>query len=116
MFRLIGNRLSPSGKRARLTILIYHRVLAEPDPIVNDEIDALTFEQHMELLRSGFNVLPLGEACKRLSEGTLPTRAACITFDDGYANNERIACPILTRLGLPATFCINGVLGRRCHV
>ena len=107
MFRSVGNLLSPAGNRARLSILIYHRALHTPDPILHGEIDAATFEQLMTLLRDEFNVLPLGEACARLTRGALPARAACITFDDGYADNEQIALPILKRLGLPATFFVS---------
>jgi peptidoglycan/xylan/chitin deacetylase (PgdA/CDA1 family) len=107
LFHLLGNLLSPAGDRGRLIILIYHRVLAAPDSVLHDEIDAATFEQHAALLRSEFNVLPLGEACARLARGSLPARAACITFDDGYSDNEQIALPILKRLGLPATFFVS---------
>ena len=107
MFRFAGNLLSPAGHRARLSILIYHRVLGAPDEILHDEMDATTFEWQMALLRGEFNVLPLGEACARLARGALPARAACITFDDGYADNEQTALPILKRLGLPATFFVS---------
>lgn len=106
MFHLVGNMLAPAGERGKLSILIYHRALAAPDPILLGEIDAITFEQHMTLLANEFNVLPLAEACGRLARGALPARAACITFDDGYADNERIALPILKRLGLSATFFV----------
>ena len=107
LFRVIGSSLSPAGGRGRLNILIYHRVLGSPDPILHDELDAATFEWHLALLRDEFNVLPLGEACARLARGALPARAACITFDDGYADNEQIALPILKRFGLPATFFVS---------
>jgi peptidoglycan/xylan/chitin deacetylase (PgdA/CDA1 family) len=106
LFRFVGNLLSPAGDRGRLSILIYHRARAAPDPILHDDIDAVTFEQHMALLAAQFNVLPLGEACARLVRGGLPARAVCITFDDGYADNERTALPILIRFGLPATFFV----------
>ena len=106
MFRLVGNLLSPAGERGRLSILIYHRARATPDPIFRDEIDAATFERHMALLAAEFNVLPLGEACARLARGGLPARSVCITFDDGYADNEQTALPILKRFGLRATFFV----------
>ncbi len=97
---------SPAGPRAKLSILIYHRVLAEPDPLRTGDPDANTFGWHMDLLARHFNVLPLREAALRLKAGTLPARAACITFDDGYADNYTTALPILKKAGIPATFFI----------
>lgn len=105
-YKLIGRFLSPSGPQARLSILIYHRVLAEVDPIFPNEPTRDRFEQQMTLLKQTFNVLPLHDAISRLQSGTLPTRAACITFDDGYADNLTLAAPILNKLGLHATFFI----------
>ena len=98
--------LSPAGEHARLTVLIFHRVLAEPDPLFPGEPDAVRFETQMRWLKAWFNVLPLAEAVERLRTGSLPARAAAITFDDGYADNCTVALPILRRAGLPATFFI----------
>jgi len=99
--------VSPGGAGARLSILIYHRVLPRPDPLFFEEPDAARFEAEMRWVRDWFNVLPLGQAVARLYEGSLPARAAAITFDDGYADNEEVAAPILQRLGLSATFFIS---------
>ena len=74
--------------------------------MLRDEIDAGIFSAHMDALTEGFNVLPLSEAIERLNNGTLPSRAACITFDDGYANNATVAFPILRKRSLPACFFI----------
>jgi peptidoglycan/xylan/chitin deacetylase (PgdA/CDA1 family) len=58
-----------------------------------------------------FNVLALDEAVTRLKAGTLPARAACLTFDDGYSDNFEVALPILKRHGLSATcFVATGFL------
>jgi len=107
MFHFVGDLLSPAGDRGALAVLIYHRVLGAPDPILHDEIDRSIFEQHMQMMASEFNVLPLGKACARLASGTLPSRALSVTFDDGYADNEQVALPVLNRLGLQATFFIS---------
>ena len=97
---------SPAGSRARLQVLIFHRVLPEPDPIFPEEMHARRFDAICGWLASWFNVLPLDEAVRHLKAGSLPARAACITFDDGYADNYRVAQPILKRHGLTATFFI----------
>jgi peptidoglycan/xylan/chitin deacetylase (PgdA/CDA1 family) len=84
---------------------MYHRVVPGPDPLT-DSTDAATFDAHMAALSRCFNVLPLEEAVMRLSDGTLPPRAAAITFDDGYSDNLHVAQPILARHRLHATFFI----------
>jgi peptidoglycan/xylan/chitin deacetylase (PgdA/CDA1 family) len=98
--------LSPGGKRARLSVLIFHRVLAEPDPLFPGEIDATQFDAICAWVGSWFNVLPLDEAVGRLQAGTLCERALAISFDDGYADNHDVALPILRRHGLSSTFFI----------
>jgi peptidoglycan/xylan/chitin deacetylase (PgdA/CDA1 family) len=98
--------LSGRGVDAKLLILIFHRVLDAPDPLNADEPVAATFSAQMNLVRSLFNVFSLREAAARLRDGSLPRRAACITFDDGYRNNREVAAPILAERGMPATFFI----------
>lgn len=106
LLRSLGSLLSPGGNRGRLSILIYHQVLHDPDPMRPRRMDASTFSWQMGLLARHFNILPLTVAVKRLREGSLPPRAVCITFDDGYADGAEIALPILQAWGLTATFFI----------
>ncbi|MEW5770609.1 MAG: polysaccharide deacetylase family protein [Pseudomonadota bacterium] len=106
LYRSLASVLSPAGPKARLSILIYHRVQAETDPIFPNEATVASFDAQMAAVKAVFNVLPLPEAIARLKAGTLPARAACITFDDGYADNYRLALPILQKHGLHATFFI----------
>lgn len=107
--------MSPAGPRARLSVLIFHRVLPAADPLLPELPTAAEFEATMRWVREWFQVLPLGEAAGRLFDGSLPARAMAITFDDGYADNEQLAAPILRSLGLSATFFVStGFLGDGC--
>lgn len=106
VFRLAGNWAAPGGQDARLTILFYHRVLPSPDPLLHDVPDARDFNAHMRALSEVFRTFSLDEALERLAAGTLPARSACVTFDDGYRDNFEVACPILKRYRIPATFYI----------
>ncbi len=98
--------LSPGGTRARLSILIYHRVLPRRDPLFPGEVDAVDFDCQIALLKRCFNIIPLSDAVKAMQNGTLPPRAAAITFDDGYADNAEVALPILLKHDVPATFFV----------
>ena len=101
------NLASPAGARARLSILIYHRVQAEPDPLFPDEMHARRFDELCGWLARDFNVLPLDAAIAALQAGRLPARACCITFDDGYADNLHVAAPVLHKHGLPSTVFVS---------
>ena len=90
----------------QLSTLIFHRILPETDPLFPNEVTAQRFDRMMAAVARSFRVMPLVQACQLLEQGRLPARALSITFDDGYADNEEIALPILKRHGLPATFFI----------
>jgi peptidoglycan/xylan/chitin deacetylase (PgdA/CDA1 family) len=90
----------------RLSILIFHRVLPEPDPLFPGEMHAQAFDALCRELSGTFNVLTLCDAVRARDHGALPPRALVITFDDGYADNVDIALPILQSHGLPATFFV----------
>lgn len=107
---LLGVPRSP-----RLSVLAYHRILPEHDPLLSAEPSAEEFEHRMRWVKANFEVLPLSEAVRALRENRLPKRALSITFDDGYADNYKVALPILLRLGLPATFFVaTGFLDGGC--
>lgn len=106
LLRKLLTHLSPGGVCGKLSILIFHRVLPEPDPLFPAEVDSRQFDAIMGWVKQWFNVLPLYEAVERLQCRSLPAAAAAITFDDGYADNHDIALPILQRHGLTATFFI----------
>ena len=102
MFRM----MSPGGPRGRLSILIFHRVLDQVDPLFPGEPDVRRFDQILGWVGQWFRVMPLDRAVAQLREGRLPNRAAAITFDDGYADNATNALPLLQHHGMAATFFV----------
>ncbi|MBI3350398.1 MAG: polysaccharide deacetylase family protein [Burkholderiales bacterium] len=104
--KFLFHLLSPAGGKGRLTVLIFHRVLPQPDPLMPDEMDAERFDALLRWVKSWFQVLPLDEAARRLRDGNLPARAAALSFDDGYADNHDVALPLLQRHGLPCSFFV----------
>ena len=99
MLKMAGQLLS----RGKLSILIYHQVMADFDPMRPTEPTAEMFDWQMALLARYFTPLSLNEALERLAAGTLPANAVCVTFDDGYLNNLTVAQPILAKYRIPAT-------------
>jgi peptidoglycan/xylan/chitin deacetylase (PgdA/CDA1 family) len=104
--RLMPLLLNTRGKQ-RLSILIYHRVLPQYDPMRPDEPTVEQFDVQMRLLRNIFQPLPLLDALARVDAGTLPERAICVTFDDGYADNELHALPVLKKYDIPAVVFVS---------
>jgi len=102
----LASLMSGIGTKKKLFILIYHRVLDKPDFMRPGEVDTKIFNWQMTLLANYFNVLPLATALEKMATDSLPPRAVCVTFDDGYADNYLNALPILKHQQLSATFFI----------
>lgn len=109
--RQVAKQRYQGGQGATLPVLMYHRVVAEVDPMQPEVPTAAMLNTQFKALAEVFQVLPLDEGVRRLFEGTLPARSVCITFDDGYADNHSIALPLLREHGLAATvFVTTGFL------
>ena len=102
--------LAPRRKRSRC-VLFYHRV-ADEHP--NDwTMSTRTFATQIDWLRPRFDLVSLAEAQARIASGRNRIPTACITFDDGYADNMRFAVPLLLKYHIPFTYFVstNHVLG-----
>jgi len=106
VFSSFFSSLSGLLKPNRLSILVYHRVLDERDYLRPDEPDVYEFDRQMGLISKHFSPISLTEGVEKLREGKLPRGAVSVTFDDGYADNERNALPVLEKWGIPATIFI----------
>ena len=103
MFRLVRDS---AHRRQQLLILCYHGISIDDEhewaPGLYMSQDA--FAARLDLLKRGrYVVLPLGDAVRRLYDGTLPHRSVAITFDDGNHDFYARAWPVLEAAGLPAT-------------
>ncbi len=86
-------------------VMFYHRV-ADEHP--NDwTISTRGFAAQIRWLRSRFDVVSLAEAQARITAGRNRFPTACITFDDGYADNMRFAVPLLLRRKIPFTYFVS---------
>ena len=102
-----------------LVVLTYHRIAVPGDasnPYYDQVISATpeAFEAQLRFLCTRFHILSLETLIDITKDNDskvslLPKAEkpiALITFDDGYRDNFDAALPILSRLGVPATFFI----------
>ncbi len=102
-------RLFSFGRRrpAEAVILLYHRIAALPRDPFRLNVRPESFAAHLEVVSDLAPVVPLSA----IVAGEHGERAVAITFDDGYADNVRVAAPLLARYGLPATlFLVSGAV------
>ncbi|MHB8622282.1 MAG: polysaccharide deacetylase family protein [Sulfuricaulis sp.] len=109
--------LAEHAMHGRLTVLMYHRVLpdelcrkvlfpwlAVPESLFRAQAKTLAARCHIVTLADGLALLKAGDRHDR--------PLVTITFDDGYADNFRVAAPILKTFGLLATFfVVAGLIG-----
>lgn len=112
--RVLPYVLGTSNKQ-HLSILIYHRVTNKFDFMNPTTPTVSEFEWQMELISKYFHPLSLSKALELMEKNELPKNAVCVTFDDGYADNEKYALPILNKWRVPLTvFVSTGFINGGC--
>jgi peptidoglycan/xylan/chitin deacetylase (PgdA/CDA1 family) len=94
--------------RKRVVFLCYHgvtkRTTRSPDDPKGLHVNHLRFKQHLEFLRSHYQVISLSDYLAAQRErGSLPHYSVVLTFDDGFRNFLTVAAPLLAQYAMPAT-------------
>ncbi|MFL5620529.1 MAG: polysaccharide deacetylase family protein [Gemmatimonadaceae bacterium] len=105
-FGLLSGVRDSAWRQRRLLILCYHSISIDDEHEWSGaySMSPALLESRLRMLRDGgYNILPLGEAVRRLYEGSLPPRSVVLTFDDGMYDFHARAWPLLRQFGFPAT-------------
>ena len=91
-------------------VVTYHAVDDGPEPL---SLSPGVLRRHLdEVQDAGATVLTMRELATALRDGSLPERAAVLTFDDAFASVAEHALPLLAERGLRATvFVVAGAIG-----
>lgn len=107
------NARDAAAGQAPLVVLFYHRVADErPNPWT---CSTALFARQIAWLQRHVELISLAEVQRRMTAGRNDRLAACVTFDDGYADNNSFALPLLVRQKIPCTYfvCTQHVLQGR---
>ena len=99
------------SRKRSLVILTYHRVLPadqqEAIPFPDLAVTPETLDAHVRCGQEYYQCVSLAEAMERLRTDKTPGKPLLVfTFDDGYEDNFTYARPVLSDLGVRATFFV----------
>lgn len=102
--------------RNKTIILMYHRVIKNPNNLIYDSamyVTPNTLEMHIRELKNYFEFIPMDS----LTDHSKIGKARCIvTFDDGWKDNYQHAFPLLKKNKIPASiFLTINLIGKRDH-
>lgn len=106
------------AQRRRCVVIAYHGVLSsarpESDYLDYNFLDREAFAEQVRHLRRHYQPVTLTQFAAAVQRREpLPERAVLVTFDDGFANNYRVALPILKAHEVPfAVFLTTGMIDR----
>ncbi len=96
-------------RQSRYTVLLYHRVNDFSKDKLTTSVDR--FIEHLATLKRHYPVVSLSTALEApFRRRYLGPNVVVITFDDGYADNHRMAARVLEHFELPATFFVSAGL------
>jgi GT2 family glycosyltransferase/peptidoglycan/xylan/chitin deacetylase (PgdA/CDA1 family) len=95
--------------------LCYHRVHDSPNPgLAEWAVPVREFERQMAYLqKSRYQAISVSEMIRSFKAGTPLWKRVAITFDDGYADTESMAAPIMKANGFRGTlYAVTGLIGQ----
>jgi peptidoglycan/xylan/chitin deacetylase (PgdA/CDA1 family) len=97
-----------------LTVFAFHDVSDSPSEFAAQfglAVTTKTFERQIKWIKANFEII---HPSMLLTGETVPSRAAMITFDDGYLGTFESGLPILEKMGIPSMIFLNmgTVIGR----
>ena len=92
-----------------MKILCYHGIIHKRKKgaanFALKHIEKKTFIKQIKYLKKNANIISMDEVCYNISNKIkFKKNSVCITFDDGFENNFKIACPILKKYKIPTLF------------
>lgn len=103
-YRIASAALARRRGEVPVSILFYHRVADQyPNPWT---ISNAGFRAQLDWLSKRFDWISLSEAQSRIRSGFNDRPALCMTFDDGYAENNEQAIPLLLERQIPVTYFV----------
>ena len=117
-----ADRLASLAFSARGAIVMFHRVVERAShdafhPNRELEVTPSVLRAIIRSLRgNGFEIVPIGEVPERLATRTRQP-FACLTFDDGYRDNLRLALPVCAEMQAPFTvYLTSGLMDRSATI
>lgn len=107
-----------SGYCLHVPVLMYHYI--QPEALAKElgqtalTVDSGVFDQHMAYLAAhGYTSIWANELINALlTHSPLPAKPVVVTMDDGYADNDIYALPVLQKYGIKANIAIvSGLMG-----
>lgn len=96
--------LSGAFRRRGAAILMFHSI-GDNRSFSDNRMPAARFEEIVAYLAREWEIVPVSRIVEALEKGRAPSsRWIALTFDDGYADNAKVALPILRRHGAVGTF------------
>lgn len=101
-------------------VVCYHRVVADFEEAASHSIAPMlvslaTFERQLDWIGKYYDFVSVDQLAAIEEEGNFSSRrrpVAAVTFDDGYADVNENAMPVLTRKGIPsAVFVVTDLVG-----
>ncbi len=100
-------KLAGVREENKLLIFNFHNIEDKPSLLSDNSTSYADFKKQVHWINQNFNILPLDEGINLSRSAKLMEPTACITLDDGYNSQYKLAKPLFDQLNIPSTFFVS---------